>query len=169
MSNRTIQSDPPALGAHNGFEVYPMPMFIAIETQNVQELASWYQGALGFATMFTKHDSNGQPVLIHLRRSKYQDILIRYEQSSSSGFAICNTAICFQADGEIDKIATVATAHPAMGQCRVDSPVDTPWNTRSFTVIDPEGRKLVFSHPRFDPQLTERMQRDFLADKLSRT
>jgi hypothetical protein len=32
-------------------------------------------------------------------------------------------------------------------------------------VVDPDGRRLVLSQPRFDPALTERMRRVFAADQ----
>lgn len=70
------QSEPPVSHVHNGFEVYPMPVFAAMETSDVDALAQWYHDALGFGIMFKMPGPGGQPTLVHLRRRKYQDVLI---------------------------------------------------------------------------------------------
>jgi hypothetical protein len=159
------QSEPPVFDTHKGFEVYPMPMFAAMETTDVDALTRWYQAALGFGIMFTMPAARGQPALVHLRRRKYQDVLVRPVQARSSATETRSWSLCFQAGEDVDQLAGRAAAVPAVGQSCVEPLVDTPWNTRQVRIVDPDGRLLVFSQPRFDPALTERMQREFSADR----
>jgi uncharacterized glyoxalase superfamily protein PhnB len=150
-------SEPPGLGSHGGHEIYPMPTFVALETVDVERLSTWYREALGFSVVFAVPGiSGGAPSLVHLRRGKYQDVLIRAAATGAPG-----TAVCLQAYGDVDEIATKAAAALAFGAARVEPPADRPWNTRDVRVIDPDGRTIVFSAPRFDPEATERMRRMF--------
>jgi uncharacterized glyoxalase superfamily protein PhnB len=146
---------------YNGFEVYPMPVFAEMETGDVNALAGWYQVALDFGIMFKAPDRDGQPMVIHLRRRKYQDVLIRYAQPGSEAKLAGGWSLCFQAGEDVDRLAERAAAAPVTGKSRVEPAEDTPWNTRQVRIVDPDGRVLVFSHPRFDPELTKRMQQIF--------
>jgi hypothetical protein len=159
------QSEPPVLHVHNGFEVYPMPVFAALETPDVNALAHWYQLALGFEIMFKAPGAGGQRVLVHLRRRKYQDVLVRPVQPGSTTTEMCGLALCFQAGEDVDQLAARAAAVPVIGKARIEPAADTPWNTRQVRIVDPDGRLLVFTQPRFDPDLTERMRREFEADR----
>jgi hypothetical protein len=156
------QSEPPVLGTHRGFEVYPMPMFAAMETADVNALVQWYQAALGFAVMF-RTPVAGEPVLVHLRRRKYQDVLVgpaRAGRAPEPG----GWTLCLQAGEDVDQLATHAAAVPVTGKAQVEHPEDTPWNTRQLRIVDPDGRVVVLSQPRFDPELTERIRRNLAAD-----
>ncbi len=93
------RSEPPVFQVHNGFEVYPMPMFAAMETADDNALAQW----------------------------------------------------------------------PALGKAHVDPVTDTPWNTRQVLIVDPDGRLLVFSQPRFDVELTRRWRQALEADRGTRS
>ena len=59
-------AEPPVFGQHNGYDIYPMPMFARLEAANLAETVGWYREALGFGVMFE------MPVLVHLRRAKYR-------------------------------------------------------------------------------------------------
>jgi uncharacterized glyoxalase superfamily protein PhnB len=159
------QSEPPVLNTHTGFEVYPMPMFATMPTADVNALAQWYQAALGFEMMFKAPDRDGQPMVVHLRRRKYQDVLIHPVPAGSEMSEVGGWSLCFQAGVDVDQLAARAAAVPIAGRSRVESVADTPWNTREVRIVDPDGRMLVFSQPRFDPELTQRMQQQFEADK----
>lgn len=159
-------SEPPVLGTHRGFEVYPMPVFAALETADVAALVQWYEAALSFAVMF-RTPVCGEPVLVHLRRRKYQDLLVRRAAPGTVATGSGGWSLCLQADEDVDPLAARAAAVPLMGQACIGQPVDTPWNTRQFQVTDPDGRRLVLSQPRFDPELTERWRSEFSADRNS--
>jgi uncharacterized glyoxalase superfamily protein PhnB len=159
------QSEPPVFKTHDGFEVYPMPMFVTIETADVNAVSQWYQQALGFGVMFKAPEIGGQPMLAHLRRRKYQDLLIRPARPARDVVEMDGMQLCFQAGEEIDALAARASAATTIGKARVNPPADMPWNTREVRITDPDGRVLVFSHPRFDPAASERMQNMFEAAK----
>jgi hypothetical protein len=163
------QSEPPVFQTHNGFEVYPMPMFATMETVDVNILAGWYQAALGFGVMFKAPDWDGQPIMVHLRRRKYQDVLIRPVRSGSEITEVGGWSLCFQAGDDVDQLAARAAAVPALGKARVEAAVDTSWNTRHVRIIDPDGRALVFTQLRFDPELTKRVRQQFEADRVTGT
>lgn len=159
-------SEPPVLGSHRGFEVYPMPVFAGLETADVDALIEWYRAVLGFAPMFRMPPA-GQAVLVHLRRRKYQDILVRPRAPGSPAPWPGGWSLCLDAGEDVDELARRAATVPLSGQARIEPPVNTPWNTRQLRITDPEGRLLVLSQPRFDPELTENMLRHFAADRES--
>jgi hypothetical protein len=158
------QSEPPVFNTHKGFEVYPMPMFAVMETADVNALAQWYQEALGFGIMCKMPSAGAEPAFVHLRRRKYQDVLVRAAQPGSATTEMPGWSLCFQAGEDVDQLAARAAAVPVIGKARLEPVVDTPWNTREVCIVDPDGRLLVFTQPRFDPALTERMRREFAAD-----
>ena len=137
----------------NGFEVYLMPMFVTLADDDPQRLADWYVAALGFGVMFAG------PV-IHLRRQKYQDILIVRGTPSSGG-----PTISVMADGEVDAIAERARAVEAFGRVAIDGPVNTPWNTRDLRITDPAGHRLVITSRGNDPEAEARMRAMFASTK----
>src|SRR5262245_56837522 len=112
------------------FEVYPMPMFVTLAAEDPQQLADWYVAALGFGVMFAG------PV-IHLRRQKYQDILIVRGAASPGG-----PTISIMADGEVDALADRARG---AGGGTIEGPINTPWNTRDLRLTDPAGYRLVIT------------------------
>lgn len=156
-------SEPPVLGSHRGYPIYPMPLFAVLETGDVQALTQWYRAALGFAVLFTAAPT-GAPLLVHLRRRKYQDLLVRPCPPGAPAAGSGAWSLWLDAGEDVDALAQRAAAVPATGQVSIEAPVDTPWNTRQLRVTDPDGRVLVLSQPRFDPELTARMRRELAAD-----
>lgn len=148
--NETNRQEPPTFGEFNGFEVYPMPFFVTLAADDPAALARWYEQTLGFGTMFMG------PV-IHLRRRRYQDILVvaaRAGSPATSG----GPSLTFDAtDAELDALAARAGATPQA----------TPWNTREIRLSDPAGHRLVFSarseNP--DPEVHAKWQAMFDAQR----
>lgn len=153
-------SEPPRLGTYNGFEIYPMPMFATLTVADPSALAAWYERALGFGTMFAGP-------LIHLRRNKYQDLLIvRGPAPETAGGGL---VLSFSLDEDIEALAARARAAPALDHSSVEGPIDTPWNTRDLRVTDPAGHRLVFTARRAepDPEISRRWQESFEAGRRS--
>jgi uncharacterized glyoxalase superfamily protein PhnB len=142
--------EPAALGTFNGFEIYPMPMFATLAVSDVASVAQWYQDALGFNVMFTTPGPGGAPGLVHLRRRKYQDVLL-VPAGAGAVAAAPSLTISFQADGDVAALAERARAVPVVGAAAVVGPIDTPWNTTDLRVTDPAGHCLVFTSRRADP------------------
>lgn len=137
-------AEPPRLGEYNGFEVYPMPFFATLTASEPEVLGGWYQRALGFAVMMAGP-------LMHLRRRKYQDLLVVQGAPGAPEAREAGPVLRFDADGELDELAQRARGEPRVGRSSVEGPVDTPWNTRELSVTDPEGYCFVFSARRATP------------------
>jgi len=149
------------LGEFNGYEIYPMPMFATLSVADVRGVAAWYESALGFGTVFAAPGAAGQPSLVHLRRRKYQDLLIT--PAPGDGQPPANLTLTFNADGELDAIAERARGAAAVGASAILGPVDTPWNTRDLRVTDPVGNRIVFTSRNAspDPAQMERFKKMF--------
>lgn len=147
--------DPPVLARHNGYDVYPMPMFVRMEVRDLAATARWYCEALDFGVMFET------PGMAHLRRKKFQDLLIF--QATFSGPVDAGLALSFEAQDEVDAIFDRASKAAVVGQARLSSPPTvTPWNARELHLTDPEGRRLVFhEQARNDPAAEDRMRAMF--------
>ncbi len=128
----TFAGDPPVVGEHEGYDVYPMPTFVRFAVPDTERTAQWYVDALGFGVMFVGPEINGQPMMIHLRRRKYQDVLLVAGPPEGG-------AINWDATGELDALAT-----RAMAVSPHDGVRETPWGTTELHISDPHGHRLVF-------------------------
>jgi catechol 2,3-dioxygenase-like lactoylglutathione lyase family enzyme len=54
-----------------------MPMFATLLARDIRATVSWYTTGLGFIDLFTIPGPHGDPVLLHLRRWQFQDLLLR--------------------------------------------------------------------------------------------
>ena len=162
----TDDREPPTLGEFNGFEIYPMPMFATLAVVDVAAVARWYGDALGFGTMFAGPSVGGQPSIVHLRRNKYQDVLLVPSRGASSAASPATLTLSFSVD-EVDDLAGRARSVAPVGASAVSEPVDTPWNTRDLRVTDPAGHQLVFTSRQAnpDPEQVKRMQEMFARKK----
>lgn len=122
-------------------EIYGMPAFITLAAPDIAATVSWYTEALGFVVLFSIPGPDGSPVVVHLRRWQFQDILVRPTATAvtTGDGAFFSVAAVI---GELDALADRARAH---GAGQVDGPSDTPWNTRDLRTTDPDGNVLVFT------------------------
>ena len=120
-------------------DFYPMPMFVNLEVSNIDISAEWYQQALGFREVYRV------PGLIHLRRDRYQDVLLFPSESGGLDSPGKGIVIQLQAgEVSVDEIAENARQSTPTS---VEGPLDRPWNVREVTVQDPDGYRLRFSEP----------------------
>ena len=130
-------------------EIYPMPFFPTLIVKDLEASSNFYQNALGFKHIFTMPGPGGQPALVHLRWTKYADLLIARprdgnELSEPKGVGISlNFNLFDHFGGDIDAFAKHARENGA----EVTGPIDQPWNVREVTVLDPDGYRLVFTVP----------------------
>jgi len=131
-------------------EIYPMPFFVNLNVSDLAASSKFYQETLGFKNIFTLPGPGGKPALVHLRWSKYADLLI---SSPRDGKPVpeprgAGVSLSFQMlerfDGSVDALAEQAKAG---GANIVSGPLDQPWNVRELTVLDPDGYRLVFTAP----------------------
>lgn len=151
--------DPPALREFQGHEIYPMPMFATISVTDVSAVADWYVRALGFAVVFAAPPAGGQPMMVHLRRRKYQDILVVPARGEQASGASAGLTLSFATD-DLDALSTQARASAPLGLSAIEGPVETPWNTRDLRVTDPAGNRLVFTshNANAGPEQVKRMR-----------
>jgi uncharacterized glyoxalase superfamily protein PhnB len=112
--------------------------------------------------MFAGPQIGGQPSLVHLRRSKYQDVLLVPSSGAGSAASPATLTLSFSAD-EVDELASRVRSVAPVGASAVTGPIDTPWNTRDLRVTDPAGHQLIFTSRQAnpDPEQVKRMQAMF--------
>jgi catechol 2,3-dioxygenase-like lactoylglutathione lyase family enzyme len=119
-------------------DIYGMPAFVTFTVTDLARTVDWYVNGLDFIELFSVPGPDG-PSLVHLRRWRYQDILIRRGPAPTGGaWAYSVMAVA----EELDALAERARAH---GGGRVEGPTDTPWNTRDVRATDPDGYTVVFT------------------------
>lgn len=120
-------------------DYYPMPMFVNLKVANINASVEWYQNALGFREIFRG------PGMIHLRRERFQDLLLFASQERNSRNPGDGIIVQFQAGQvSVEEISQKARQH---GANAVDGPIERPWNVREVTILDPDGYRLRFSEP----------------------
>lgn len=164
MGAMTIDQEPPSLGNYGRHEIYPMPAFATLAVADVAAVAAWYERALGFSTVFATPAAGGQPTLVHLRRRKYQDLLlVPAPPAATPSDAPASLTLSFSVAEEVDALAERARAVAPLGRSSIAGPINTPWNTRDLRVTDPAGHRLVFTgiNPNPDPEQQARMKAMF--------
>jgi catechol 2,3-dioxygenase-like lactoylglutathione lyase family enzyme len=131
-------------------EIYPMPFFVNLIVSDLETTSKFYQETLGFKHIFTMPGPGGTSMLVHLRWSKYADLLLSLPRDGKPlpeprGAGV---TLSFQMlerfDGSVDALAEQAKAGEAN---IVSGPLDQPWNVRELTILDPDGYQLVFTTP----------------------
>ncbi|MCC6735906.1 MAG: VOC family protein [Bauldia sp.] len=137
-------------------DIYPMPTFAGLEVADTGASRRWYMEALGFADIFTMPDGpGGMPMLVHLRFTKYADILLRPALAPSAGPKGLGISLTFTVfDGGLDAIDALAERARKAGAVIVQEPGNRPWNARDFTVADPDGFRLTFTKGPVNTDLT---------------
>ena len=142
-------------------DIYPMPAFVTLTVADVRRTVDWYVEALGFVPLFTMPGPDGEPALVHLRRWRYQDLLVRPgTPQPATGAVVSVSALAEELDGIAERARAQATR---TGAGSVEGPVETPWNTVDVRTTDPDGYPLVFTARRpegrrdaaFEQRITE--------------
>lgn len=135
-------------------EIYPMSMFPTFEVSDVRASIGWYTEVLGFIVIYEMPDSDGQTSMAHLRREKYQDVILAAEKDYEYDHIIkkgAGVSITFRYSGFGDdpemSIDDFASRIREAGADVLEGPVNRPWNARELVVSDPDGYRLVFTAP----------------------
>jgi predicted enzyme related to lactoylglutathione lyase len=123
--------------------IYAMPMFVNVVVGDLEAAESLYASA-GFVTLATIPGPGGVPSLVHLRREKYQDILM------TQGAAVHGTVFASFAAGEVDLDEVADRIRSAGGD--VTGPIDTPWFTTDVRFADADGNTVTLTAPRMADQ-----------------
>jgi catechol 2,3-dioxygenase-like lactoylglutathione lyase family enzyme len=127
--------------------IYGMPSFATLIAADIDATVSWYTDGLGFATLFSMPGPGDTPLVVHLRRRQFQDLLLRPARGPLTPGNGCTLSFAAVYD-ELDELAGRARGH---GGGRVDGPADTRWNTRDLTITDPDGQVVIFTAARPAP------------------
>src|SRR5689334_1780782 len=114
-------------------DIYGMPAFVTFTVTDLERTVDWYVNGLDFIDLFRL------PGLAHLRRWRYQDILVRVGEAPAAGDWTYSVMADVQ---DLEGLAERARAH---GGGQVEGPFDTPWNTRDVRVTDPDGYTVVYT------------------------
>jgi uncharacterized glyoxalase superfamily protein PhnB len=150
-------TEPELPAQFNGHEVYPMPMFLTLTLPDLEAAIGWYEAALGFSAMFVSRGPDGRVQMAHLRRARYQDLLLVPGEAVGEP---PSATLSLRADGVPAELARRAQEAAPVGCSAVDGPYDTPWNTTDVRVTDPAGHRLVLTAARVtrDPELEAQMR-----------
>ncbi|MFF0612750.1 VOC family protein [Nocardia tengchongensis] len=121
--------------------IYPMPMFATFQVRDIAATTAFYEAA-GFVALATIPGENG-PAVVHLRRMKYQDLLLVPGEPIPG-----SVTVSFSAGGE--DLATLAST---LRECTfpgvtITGPADTAWYTSDVTITDPDGNRVILTAPR---------------------
>ncbi|MEU3353293.1 hypothetical protein [Streptomyces sp. NPDC037389] len=119
--------------------IYPMPMFANFKVADIEAAEAFYH-AVGFFTLATIPGPDGSTALVHLRRMRYQDILLTPGEPVRG-----STTVSFAAGGQdLEELAALLREVPVDG-ARVEGPADTLWFTSDLTIDDPDGNRVILT------------------------
>jgi catechol 2,3-dioxygenase-like lactoylglutathione lyase family enzyme len=149
FNNEEAQVETTTTDAHPGdggidTAIYPMPGFVTFTVTDVAASMHWYVDGLGFVLLAELPGPDGRPALVHLRRHRYQDILLvpappGEVETTSRGAAECGVRA-----GAEDLYARAAQAR-RIGSGTVEGPARTPWNTLDLVCRDLDGYEVVLT------------------------
>jgi catechol 2,3-dioxygenase-like lactoylglutathione lyase family enzyme len=127
--------------------IYGMPAFATIPTSDLAESVDFWVRGLGFFELFSIPGR-----LVHLRRWAFQDVLLVPAASVPEQ----TPAMSLSFACVLSQVESLVEACRAVRPDSVDSPRDTPWNTRDVAVTTPENARIVFTAAKpFDPASQE--------------
>ncbi len=124
--------------------IYVMPQFVTFEVSDMASARRWYVNGLGFVELAVLPGPARDPALVHLRRFRYQDILL-VPASGPRDAKPSGVRVSFAAgDEDLEARAAIAAREPG-GE--VEGPTRTPWNTRDLHFRDADGYVVVLTAP----------------------
>lgn len=132
-----VPDGPDAVAPEPFLGIYAMPMFVKIQTKDLQASTDFWVNGLGFVDFFSVP---GQ--IVHLRRWAFQDVLLvpAEDAAPSSASSVHVFVSCV-----LSQLESVAAACRALSPDSVTGPYDTAWRTRDIAVVTPEGTNVTFT------------------------
>lgn len=155
--------------------VYVMPACATLTVSDLDASRRWYVEGLGFAVLAEVPGPTGDVALLHLRRWRYQDLLLVPGRSPDE-LPAHGIRLTFSAHGtDLDALVAQARAVGNVVGGTVEGPSATPWNTRDVVARDRDGYEIVLTSmlpvDAHDPEFAGRMeqvQRQVLAERAER-
>lgn len=138
------------VGAGIDTSIYGMPAFVTFTVADLRRSVRWYTEGLGFIVLAELPGHDGSAALVHLRRHRYQDILLLPALAagpSGLGGQLGGRGVRYTISaGAEDLTARAAQAAAcAVEGGTVDGPARTPWNTVDLVCTDPDGHEVVLT------------------------
>ncbi|GAA1625944.1 hypothetical protein ACFQY4_35500 [Catellatospora bangladeshensis] len=142
-------------------DIYPMPAFVKFEAADLHATTRWYEAA-GFVVLAAMPGPDGATVLVHLRRRRYQDILVVPARGTATG----GLRVVMAAGG--DDLAQRAADLAAAQGGTVEGPAPTPWRSTDLTLTDPDGNVVILTEPRMAEIETDAAWSDMVRGSIGR-
>lgn len=130
-------------------DIYGMPLFVSLQVSDLAASSRWYQQAMGFVELAVLPGADGSAGLIHLRRYRYQDLLLRPAEAPLSPSSGVTVGVAFA--GTIDELRSQAATARSLAAGDVEGPIETPWHTVDVRFRDPDGHRLVLTARSSEP------------------
>lgn len=121
--------------------IYGMPAFVSLAVADLVRSRRFYTEALDWIVLAAIPGPGGSDVLVHLRRWRYQDILL------VGGAVEVGHGMSISVAADPDELDGLAAQVLAAGVGSCSGPDDSPWNTLTVTVTvtDPDGYRLTYT------------------------
>ncbi|CAN5753309.1 hypothetical protein BH24ACT14_BH24ACT14_02320 [soil metagenome] len=146
-------------------DIYGMPAFTSLQTNDLAASRRWWTEGLGFIELAVMPGPDGRESLIHLRRYRYQDVLLVGGRPAGTPAPV-GISVSFAHAGPLDELAALAERLRQFPGGVVTGPEEMPWFAVQLTATDPDGYTIVLTAPsqRERPQEWSRMVRDSVVD-----
>lgn len=118
--------------------IYAMPAFATLAVTDLEASTRWYVDGLGFEILAELPGPGGRTALVHLRRQRYQDLLL-----VPAGDGRPRLGLSFAA-GDEDLEARAGSLAGAAGGSH-EGPRLTLWNTLDLVAQDPDGNRVTLT------------------------
>lgn len=118
--------------------IYVMPAFATLAVTDLEASTRWYVDGLGFEILAELPGPGGRTALVHLRRERYQDLLLVPAGDGRPGLGLSFAA------GDEDLEARAGALAEAAGGTH-EGPRRTPWNTLDLVAQDPDGNRVTLT------------------------
>lgn len=143
--------------------IYVMPARATLMVSDLDASRRWYVEGLGFAVLAEVPGPTGGVALLHLRRWRYQDLLLvpgrGPDASPARGIRLTYSAHSADLDALVEQARAVGGNIGGV----VEGPSATPWNTCEVVARDRDSYEIVFTSTlpvdAQDPEFAGRMER----------
>lgn len=136
--------------------IYGMPAFITLAVADLDRTVAWFTEALDFIELF-RMPPTGEPALVHLRRWRYQDVLVR---PAGDGIPTAPGGAVLSLAADVTELDALAERARRVGNGLVEGPSDTAWNTRDLVATSPDGVTVVYTALRPPAERDTRFEAD---------